>query len=311
MDPREAVRNGWHYPSGPLRAGAWKVQIAMAGLPLQACSVLLSRGAEHVVVDTGFCSHDSVLVDGLERAGVKPEQITAVINTHFHLDHIGCNALFAQAQVYTSRTDYDWAVPIYESVCGGETRRTVFRTFYPQVTDEEFERMDQARLLQLICWLWDPAMLGDMSRYHWIEEQPLPFEGLRVVPTPGHTPGHIALEVDGEDGPYLIAGDARSFQDDATVGLDMPPHNEALYRQSRQLLDAFRGIIIPGHDEPFRQDRPAAEQASSQRAGDSAGAGASGRPAAAAAAPSQPRPAEAVASEGRSRHAAPRTGGDH
>lgn len=249
-----AAHNGWHHPAGPLREGGWKVRIAMAGLPLQSCSVLLSRGREQVLVDTGFCTHDSVLVDGLDAAGVKPEDITAVINTHFHLDHIGCNALFPQALVYASRADYDWAVPIYESVCGGETRREVFRTFYPQVTDEEFERMDQARLLQLIRWLWDPAMLGDMGRYRWIEQTSWPFAGLRVVPTPGHTPGHISLAIDAEDGPYLAAGDARAFQDDATVGLDMPPHNEAQYLASRHQLDGFRGVIIPGHDEPFRQD---------------------------------------------------------
>lgn len=264
-------RNGWHHVGGPRRTGGWKVEIVMAGLPLQSCSALLTRGSERVLVDTGFSSHDSVLRDGLERAGVTPEQITAVVNTHFHLDHIGCNAMFPAAMVYGSRRDYEWAVPIYESVCGGETRREVFRTFYPEVTDDEFERMDQARVLQLIRWLWDPAMLGEMGRYRWIEETPWPFEGLRLIPTPGHTPGHVALEVDGEDGAYLVAGDARAFQDEATVGLDMPPHNLAQYQESRRRVDAFRGIIIPGHDEPFRHDgteAPAAE-AARQHEGDS------------------------------------------
>ncbi len=263
------VRNGWHHPAGSLRAGAWQVRIVMAGLPLQSCSVLLSRGAEHVLVDTGFSSHDAVLTEGLEQAGVVPDQINAVVNTHFHLDHIGCNALFPAATVYASRRDYEWAVPIYESVCGGETRREVFRTFYPEVTDDEFERMDQARLLQLIRWLWDPAILGDMGRYRWVEEAAWPFAGLRLIPTPGHTPGHLALAVEAEDGAYLVAGDARSFQDEAAVGLDMPAHNQALYRESRRRIDAFRGVIIPGHDEPFRQDGAVeAQPETAQRRGD-------------------------------------------
>lgn len=242
-------RNGVH----PHRPGPWRVHIAMAGLPLQSCSVLLIGERERVLVDTGFSSHDTILRQGLERAGVAPEAITAVINTHFHLDHVGCNGLFPRARVYASRQDYEWAVRIYESVCGGEERREVFRSFYPEVTDEEFDRMDQARLLQLIRWLWDPTMLGDLGRYQWIEDGKWPFAGLRWLPTPGHTPGHGSIAVDGADNSYLILGDARAFQDDATVGYDMPPHNLAQYHQSRRLVDAFAGVLIPGHDDPFAQ----------------------------------------------------------
>lgn len=247
--PDGLPRNGVH----PHRPGPWEVAIAMSGLPLQSCSVLLRSGNERILVDTGFSSHDGILLQGLERAGVAPAEITAIINTHFHLDHVGCNGLFPRARVYASRRDYEWACRIYDSVCGGEERREVFRTFYPEVTDAEFDRMDQARLLQLIRWLWDPAMLGDMNRYQWLEDGAWPFQGLRWLSTPGHTPGHISIAVDGVDNSYLIVGDARAFQDDATVGYDMPPHNLAQYQASRRILDAFAGVLIPGHDEPFLQ----------------------------------------------------------
>lgn len=267
--PLRASANG-HLPAPsegngvPCRADGWRARVVMTGLPLQSCSVLLARGKDRVLVDTGFATHDAVLLQGLRREGVAPEQITAVINTHFHLDHIGCNALFPRAPVYASRRDYDWAMRIYDSVCGGEERRDVFRTFYPEVTDEEFERMDQARLLQLIRWLWDPATLGDRGRYQWVDQGdgggagPLPFSGLHLVPTPGHTPGHLSVAVEGDDGDYLIVGDARAFRDDATVGYDMPPHNLAQFQASRRILDAFAGTLIPGHDEPFAQS-PAAD----------------------------------------------------
>lgn len=234
----------------------WQVRVLVPGLPLQSCSVMLSDPAgRHIVVDTGFPQHDSLLLDGLQRAGVKPAEIAGVINTHYHLDHFGSNFLFPQAWVYGSKLDYDWAVSIYESVSGGETRREVFRTFYPEAQDAEFDRMDEARVLQLLKWMWDPATLGSLDRYRWWEQGELGLPGLRIVPTPGHTPGHLALEVDGVEGPYLIAGDARSFADEGAVGYDMPPHNHTAYQRSRQLIDDFDGIIIPGHDDPFSQSR--------------------------------------------------------
>ena len=234
----------------------WRVRIVVPGLPLQSCSVLLTdaRG-QHILVDTGFPQHDSLLLDGLQRVGVKPAEIAGVINTHFHLDHFGGNFLFPDAWVYGSKVDFDWAVSIYESVCGGETRREVFRTFYPEATDEEFDRMDEARVLQLLKWMWDPASLGAMERYRWWEERELGLAGIRALSTPGHTPGHLSLEVNGVEGPYLIVGDARPFADDGVAGYDMPPHNHQLFQHSRRHIDRFVGILVPGHDDPFSQSR--------------------------------------------------------
>ncbi|MGH9393452.1 MAG: MBL fold metallo-hydrolase [Terriglobales bacterium] len=187
----------------------WQVRVLVPGLPLQSCSVLLTdMHGQHILVDTGFPQHDAILLDGLQRAGVAPADIRGVINTHFHLDHCGGNFLFPQAWVYGSKVDFDWAISIYESVCGGETRREVFRNFYPEATEEEFDRMDEARVLQLLQWMWDPATLGSLERYRWWEERDLDLAGLRILPTTGHTPGHLSLQVNGVEAPR--------------IGLDLP-----------------------------------------------------------------------------------------
>jgi len=256
-----APHNGNGHPHNGHRAGVppergpWQVRVLVPGLPLQSCSVLLSHrdGARHVVVDTGFSHHDWLLLEGLQRAGVAPAQVTGVINTHYHLDHCGGNFLFPQAWVYGSKLDFDWAVAIYTSVCSGETRREKFREFYPEAGEDEFDRMDEARVLQLLKWMWDPANLGELARYRWREEQELGLAGLHLISTPGHTPGHLSLRVDGVDGPYLIAGDARPFAGEEAQGYDMPPHNAAEFRRSRLLVDEFEGTLIPGHDDPFPQ----------------------------------------------------------
>jgi glyoxylase-like metal-dependent hydrolase (beta-lactamase superfamily II) len=245
----EAQRNGRERRA----QASWDVRVVMPGLPLQAAAVLLRSGLEVLLVDTGFPQHDEILIDGLARAGVKPEQVTGVINTHFHFDHFGGNSLFRNAWVLASKVDFDWAVQIYECVAGGEERREVFRGFYPEISDEAFDRMDDARLLQLIRWMWDPAIIGDLKRYRWVEKGATPPEGISIISTPGHTPGHLSIVVEGNDGAYLVAGDARAFADDANSGLDMPPHCESLYQQSRETVAGFEGIIIPGHDDPFSQ----------------------------------------------------------
>jgi len=258
---KQAARNGAGAHPTPGRgwsdepaAARWQVRIVVPGLPLQATSVLLSRGAEHILVDTGFPAHEAILIEGLQRAGVAADAVTAVINTHYHLDHFGANDHFPQAVVYGSKLDFEWATSIYDSVCSGESRREVFRTFYPEVTDDEFDNMDNARLLQLIRWMYEPAICGDLGRYRWFEEHEFQVPGLHIVQTPGHTPGHVSVAVDGVEGPYLILGDARSFFDNSTLGYDMPPHNHAVYQQTRtRILDRFAGILIPGHDDAFTQ----------------------------------------------------------
>ena len=111
--------------------------------------------------------------------------------------------------------------------------------------------MDEARVLQLLRWMWDPATLGSLDRYRWWELQELGVPGLRILPTPGH----LALQVNAANGPHLIVGDARAFADDAAPGYDMPPHNQAQFQRSRQLIDGFQGTLVPGHDDPFIQTR--------------------------------------------------------
>ncbi len=115
--------------------------------------------------------------------------------------------------------------------------------------------MDEARVLQLLRWMWDPATLGSLDRYRWSEQRELGVAGLCIVPTPGHTPGHLSVQVDAVNGPHLIVGDARAFADDAAPGYDMPPHDHAQFQRSRQLIDAFQGTLIPGHDDPFLSTR--------------------------------------------------------
>jgi glyoxylase-like metal-dependent hydrolase (beta-lactamase superfamily II) len=82
----------------------------------------LLRSADHtVLVDTGYADPDvherltgkygmtnwSTPVEVLDRVGVQPADVDAILLTHNHLDHSGCVPLFPRAHVYVQRRELD------------------------------------------------------------------------------------------------------------------------------------------------------------------------------------------------------------
>jgi N-acyl homoserine lactone hydrolase len=98
-----------------------------------------------------------------------PRDVACVINTHLHFDHCGGNRLFAGIPIYVQRLEREAA--------RGEG-----------YTIREWVEFDGASYLE-------PDG----------EEELLP--GVRVIPTPGHTPGHQSVLVETDDGLLVVAGD--------------------------------------------------------------------------------------------------------
>ncbi|MFF7749281.1 MBL fold metallo-hydrolase [Streptomyces sp. NPDC007971] len=153
-----------------------------------------------VLVDTGVGNgkeranpawHD-LRTDFLERltaGGFAPDSVDLVILTHLHADHVGWNTrevngawvpTFPNARHLTSRIEREfWAAYDME-----EARRQMFR--------DSVIPVEQAGLLDLV----DVPAEG-------VEIAP----GLRLTPTPGHTPGHLAVELTSKGHKALITGD--------------------------------------------------------------------------------------------------------
>ncbi len=124
------------------------------------------------------------LEDGLAEVGVGPEDISIVINTHLHFDHAGGNTYrdergeiklsFPKARYIVKRGEYDYATHPNE-----RTAASYFeRNFAPVVKAHKFEFV--------------------------IREKEI-VKGIRVVPTPGHTPFHqsVLIESGGERAFFL------------------------------------------------------------------------------------------------------------
>jgi glyoxylase-like metal-dependent hydrolase (beta-lactamase superfamily II) len=124
------------------------------------------------------------LEDGLAQLGVTPGDVSIVINTHLHFDHAGGNTYideagnvepsFPKARYIVKRGEYDYAMHPNE-----RTAASYFeRNFLPVVRDSKFEFV--------------------------VREKEI-VKGIRVVPTPGHTPFHqsVLIESEGERGFFL------------------------------------------------------------------------------------------------------------
>ncbi|WP_394436701.1 MBL fold metallo-hydrolase [Streptomyces sp. SGAir0957] len=153
-----------------------------------------------VVVDTGIGNGkeranpawhglDTDYLRRLTSAGFPPDSVDLVILTHLHADHVGWNTrrengtwvpTFPRARYVTSRAEREfWA-----GYAMDEARAQMFR--------DSVLPVEEAGLLDLVDVPAEGARLAP---------------GLRMLPTPGHTPGHVAVELTSRGATALITGD--------------------------------------------------------------------------------------------------------
>jgi len=103
--------------------------------------------------------------------------------------------------------------------------------------------------------LWDHARWGSDAQACWLEDAPLP-SGIQLLETPGHSPFHVSFVIDTGARPVLICGDALLLRGEEDYAAPMmPPWSLDVYRASQARIQAFDGIIVPGHDEAYENLR--------------------------------------------------------
>lgn len=159
--------------------------------------LVVETDADLVVVDTGMPAVPAAVADlherlgeprlaaELARLGHSTEDVTAVVVTHLHYDHMGNVDLFAGADLVLQRDHLDFARTAGEPWSIGFCDRTWERVEWSLV-DGESE----------VC------------------------PGVRVVPTPGHVPGHQSVVVDRPGTrPAIFPGDAAPLPRNLERGL--------------------------------------------------------------------------------------------
>lgn len=118
----------------------------------------------------------TALESGLQKAGFAPADVTLVVNTHLHFDHAGGNTYvdasgtvrpsFRHARYVVQRAEHHWATHTNE--------RTAASYFGKN---------------------WDPVIAA--GQFEFIEGDVEIVPGIRSLRTPGHTPHHQSVLVDG------------------------------------------------------------------------------------------------------------------
>lgn len=199
-------------------------------VPVQAFLVAHPDGA--LLFDTGLGAESSEvdhvigpitrypLGEAIESLDREMGDIAAVVNCHLHYDHCGGNPLFPGVPIFVQSGDYNAGLNFY----------IPDRVDFPGV---------------------DLRVLNG-------EEQIM--QGMRVVPTPGHTPGHQSLVIDDRDGRVVLAGQAAytsaEFADpeaEPARGFRTASDGQAFLHSIAQLKALNPRRIYFSHDADYRQ----------------------------------------------------------
>jgi glyoxylase-like metal-dependent hydrolase (beta-lactamase superfamily II) len=237
----------------------WDVRVIVRGSPLRASVVLARRGTETVVIDTGLPGQERALLAALADHGIDPDAVTTVLNTHSHVDHSHNNLLFRRARIVCSRRDREWTNEFHEALAaaaGTDVEHVL--PFYPELARDGYDMKIVRKVLTIEKLLFDADRWGRAEQTEWLEETELP-TGISTMPTPGHAPYHVSFLVEAAERPVLVTGDALLVRDEAKRGLQLvPPYDWNGYRASQERIHHVRGLVVPGHDDPFVNE-PAAE----------------------------------------------------
>ncbi|GAA0905470.1 MULTISPECIES: MBL fold metallo-hydrolase [Streptomyces violaceusniger group] len=163
--------------------------------------VLRSEG-KTVLIDTGIGNHkerphtpawdhlELDFLDNLQRAGVHPDDVDIVVNTHLHVDHVGWNThlegqswvpTFRNATYVMPKADFEFWNPANNPKIAGGVNENVF--------EDSVAPVHAAGQVQL----WESS--------HQIDAN------LRLQAAPGHTPGSSVLMLDSGSERAVFAGD--------------------------------------------------------------------------------------------------------
>jgi len=227
-------------------------------------SYLIRSEDENLLIDTGlnFPQTFQSLCEGISKAGVKPKELTEILLTHFHVDHVGLIPRFKEAS-----KDIKLLIHHVEM----ELSKLMSREFedYKENMENFLKAHGAPSSIAINLQRFHPAFFTPQA-YQEIAEEALPLEdgqmitvgdyNFQVLWTPGHSPGHICLYEPSLK--ILISGDhllPTITPHIAQFMENMDPLTDYLNSLERiEKLDVE--VVLPAHEETFTNHRERIKQ---------------------------------------------------
>jgi glyoxylase-like metal-dependent hydrolase (beta-lactamase superfamily II) len=192
----------WRRNEDWLAPDHWEPDSDRTVIALQAW--VLRSGGRTVLVDTNagsgrerpgmapyFDQCQSDFLDLLAQAGVRPQDVDVVVNTHLHVDHVGWNTIDADGEWAPTFPNAQYLIPAADDAhygpanASGRNLQKVDRLIY----EDSIAPIHQAG--QAVLW----------DGLHRIDEH------LTLESAPGHTPGSSVLRLSSGSDRAVFAGD--------------------------------------------------------------------------------------------------------
>ncbi|WP_164901788.1 MBL fold metallo-hydrolase [Neorhizobium lilium] len=213
--------------------------------------VLIDTGSDVILFDTGLgeaarAQGGGRLIEGLAAAGYMPDDISIVVITHMHGDHIGGlmengKPSFTKARYIAGQTEYDfWTDGARAGTPAEGNQKAVLANVKP--------------LAEKMTFLKDGGEV---------------VSGITAMLAPGHTPGHLIFNVESQNKRLLVTADTANHyvlslqRPEWEVRFDMDKAQAAATRKKVFDMVATDRIAFLGYHMPF----PAVGYAEKQETG--------------------------------------------
>lgn len=184
------------FPAAKLLPGAEAIEAGVGELAVSVHSWLVETAGAKIIVDTGIGNHkrrvqtvfneqNSDFLERLEAAGFGRNEVTHVLLTHLHGDHVGWNTILEDGR---------W-IPTFPNAT----------YIMPRASIDHLETTSDDPLMPLYLDSVKPVIASGQAML--IEPEVEPLQGFRYISTPGHTRDHCSILLQTADRAGLFAGD--------------------------------------------------------------------------------------------------------
>jgi len=187
-DPKTLKSMPWLYPHFVTEDGALKLSFHALLVETKGIKLVVDTciGNDKPRKELNMVPLHTDFLEQCTAAGFGRDEVTHVVCTHLHVDHVGWNTMLENGK---------W-VPTFP-----KARYLIGRKEYGHWTGEKDDEAHQQILADSVTPIFDAGLAQQVELDHRISPE------LRLIPTTGHTPGHVSVLIESRGKTAVITGD--------------------------------------------------------------------------------------------------------